>query len=101
MDRMMTKSLILAAALICPTLPAFAQSGGWNSQSYFQNGPMPMTHYDGTGANSGWSGDSTTYFKDGPMPQTDSTFTGPNGQSENCVTTTYRNLNNMTSTNCN
>ena len=98
MDRMMTKSLILAAVLMCATLPAFAQSG-WNSQTYFPNGPMPQTYYNGTGANQGWNGNSTTYFRNGPMPQTYSTFTGPNGQTRNCVTTTYRAMG-QSNTNC-
>lgn len=93
------KTIVFAIAALTIAAPAFAQSG-WNSQTYFQNGPMPQTYYNGTGANQGWNGNSTTYFQNGPMPQTYSNFTGPNGETETCVTTTYRNFN-QTTTNCN
>lgn len=50
----MTKSLILAAVLTCATAPAFAQSGGWNSQS----DSYGNTYSQGTGSNEGWNGSS-------------------------------------------
>jgi hypothetical protein len=95
--------LIAAAAALSmlATGHAFAQAG-WNSQTYFQNGPMPQTYYNGTGANQGWSGNSQTYFQNGPMPQTYSNFTGPNGQSVHCQSQTFFANGPMpqTSTNC-
>ena len=72
----------LAMLLSMIAVPAFAQSG-WTSNNY---GSPYTTYYNGTGANSGWSGTANNY---GNPNMTHYNFQGPNGRSLNCTSNNY------------
>ena len=85
-------TLTLAATLALPAA-AYAQ-GGWSTYDY--NG-SPWTDYQGTGANSGWSGESYHYNGTG---WTDTTIRSPDGETEHCSSYHYSGTG-WTDTNCN